>query len=128
MFDVIYYNYYLFYKRFKVETQPELTATFILSISQAFFLNGLLAIIFSYLYCRQLEMWIRIGLIGLIFLINYLIYHKNSRAKLVIDTKPTFLKNKNLSKVLSLMFFIITFSTIFWSPEVIKNILENHCK
>ena len=79
------------------------------------------------LYCYQIEVWIQFLLTMVIIFINYMIFHRTGRAKQIIKSKPMIRNSKGLSIILTLLFFLITASWLFWGSIYGKHILS-HCK
>lgn len=123
----IYYYFYLFYSSALKEFEPHFNARFSISLSQALMVNGILNIIAANLFCKSLNKWEMIGIFVLIFIINsYLIYNSESTKK-IIKEKPRFFNNQKLSIILTITFFVLTMSYLFWGSIYIRNILEQ-CK
>jgi len=125
---VLYYYYYLFYTKILPDDEPHATTVFTLSVSEGFFINGILQIFLARFFCMPLNIWPMIGVLVLLIFLNYFYYQRSGRAKEIVKTKPMFYSNHKFSIVLTLLFFIVTSSFLFWEPVYIKQIMENYCR
>ena len=126
--DVFYYYYFLFYSKVLKDDEPHLLTTMVLSFSESLFVNYSINIIGSYIYCEYLlEKWGMISVIVILNGVNYLFYHRTGRAKKIIKSKPKFFDNYNFSLIVTLIFFLITSSFLFWVADYAKYVISN-CK
>lgn len=126
--QTIFFYYYLFYTKVIKDDEPYATTVFALSMSEGFLINFLIQFLFAYFYCILLNIWIMVVVQLLIILINYLYFNKSGRVKKIVKLKPMFFLNHNLSIILTVLFFVITVSFIFWGPIYFKTFLEVNCK
>lgn len=120
-----YYYYYLFYTKVLPDDQPRLTVVFTLSLSESFVLSTLINSIFIVLYCQSVSKWLMLSVFFAIFLVNYF-YFASDRVNLIINEKPKIVNNL-LSVVITLLFFIVSFSLMILSPLYLRTFLETNC-
>lgn len=125
--DVIYYNYYLFYKKILNDNEPHLLTTMALSASEAIGLNISLNFLMIKLFCYKIPAFIMISIVVGLVIINAIYFHKTGRAKRIVDDKPAFFSNGKLSAFLTAIFFLFTLSLIFWGSHYAKYLLECNC-
>lgn len=123
MINVFYYYYYLFYTKVLPDNQPHTTVIFTLSFSLSLFVNSLLCLISAKIEDYFLTNYIAFGIFAVITVVNYLVYYRTGRCKLLVREKPKFLNSHKLSILLTLIFSIISISYLFWGPIYLKNIL-----
>jgi hypothetical protein len=121
----IYYYYFLFYKKILKDNEPHLLTTLALSASFGFVLDFIARVILANTLCISLNTWLSMVLLGLVVLIVYYIFHKSGIAKEVVKQKPMFFNNHIFSIIISILFFIMTVSFMFWGPTYTKEILDN---
>ena len=127
MMDVIYYYYYLFYTKYTPEDQPHSTVVFVLSLSESFIINGILEIFLAKKFCCNLSKWEMIGVFGLLIVVNYFVYYKSHRGKILIEKNPRFLGCHILSVIGTTFFFFGSLSFLFWGSDYVKSILDIEC-
>jgi hypothetical protein len=124
---VFYYYYYLFYTKILSEGKPHATTIFTLSMSQSFILIGIIDLIITQTFCISIGKWKMIGLTLIVILANYFIYGKSGKNLEIINSKPKFFNSNFLSIIITILFFVISVSVLFWGPVYTKNVLA-HCK
>jgi hypothetical protein len=124
----IFFYYYLFYTKVIIDDEPYATTVFVLSVSEGFLINFLIQFLSANFYCESLSLWTMILVQLLIILINYLYFNKSGRAKKIVKLKPMFFSNHMLSIILTVLFFVVTSSFIFWGPIYLKTFLGVNCK
>jgi hypothetical protein len=125
MINVFYYYYYLFYTKVLPDNQPHSTVIFTLSFSLSILINGMISIIFAYIANYNMSKYIMLGIFVTIMVVNYCGFYRTGKGKRLVEEKPKFCNNHRLSVFLSLMFFLITTSFLFWGPIYIKYILNS---
>lgn len=125
MINVFYYYYYLFYTKVLPDSQPHLTVLFTLSLSESFVVNTFLNSIFVVVYCDIVSKWFMLAVFLLIFLINSL-YFSSSRISSLVGEKPK-IKSNILSIVITVLFFIASFSLMILGPLYTRGFLEINC-
>lgn len=125
MFEVYYYYYYLFYSKILRDSEPHLVTTMVLSFSEGLFVNYAMDVIGVHMYCTfLLGMWHHLAVVLIIIGINYLVYHRTGRAEKLVKMKPMFFQNHHLSMGLTLLFFLITTSFLFWVGDYNLSVLQ----
>lgn len=127
LWDVLYYYYFVFYKKIIRDNDPHFGTVTALGCSQALLLNGTMDIIALNYFCFKIMVAVQFLIAVIIIGINYLVFHKTGRAHTIIKSKPALLNNKVLSLVVSVLFFLITTSWLFWGSFYGKYLLER-CK
>ncbi len=123
--DVLYYYYYLFYTRVLPDDEPHATVIFTLSFSEALLVNYTVDFIAVHLLCKYLlSKWSMIAILLLIIGINYLIYHRTGKNKEVVERKPRFFGSNTASIIITLLFFVITTSFLFWAADYMMYVLD----
>lgn len=122
-FDIIYYYFYTFYK--KVDAEPHAMTVFAIGMCEGFFVNFIAQIFFAYRYCYFFEVWQMITIAVAFLVLNYFLFAKSGKGKRIAKNAPPFILSHAFSKILSLFFFIITASTLFFGPPLIKRLYEN---
>jgi len=121
----IYYYYYLFYSKKLNEDSPHRTTLLSLSASEGFLISGMIQLFFARFYCISIGKWVMLSICVLMILLNYLYFDKSGLAKEIIKIKPLLLKSPKISVVMTILFFIISVSIIFWGPICVKELLSN---
>jgi|SRR5690554_696155 len=125
MLKVFYYYYYLFYKRVLKEEQPHFNTYFSLSASIGFLVNGVIDFLVIKYFCVNIDKWYPIGVFCVILSFNYWIFDYRGLGKKIVDRQPTLFNSKRISIVLTIVFFVITVSWLFWGPFYSRYLLEN---
>jgi predicted MFS family arabinose efflux permease len=123
MIKVFYYYYYLFYTKVLPDNQPHVTVIFTLSFSLALLINGLLNILLAYTINYALGSYEMIGIFVMVLGINYLLFYRKGKAKKIMQEQPKFFRNHKISIILTILFFLITASFLFWEAGYVGNIL-----
>jgi hypothetical protein len=123
MIKVLYYYYYLFYKNVLKDNEPHLLTTLALSFSLSLLINGILNIIFAHLLSFAFSRWEMFGLLALILLIFYVTLHRTGKAQKIVDEQPKFFNSHKLSIVITIIFFLITTSFLFWEAGYVGSVL-----
>ena len=121
---VIYYYSFLFYTKILSDDEPHATVIFTLSFTLAISIIGIINIILAYLIDNDLNIYEMIGIFITILGINYWVFIRKGRAKEIIKEKPRFFNNHKISILVTILYFIITNSFLFWTPIYIRHILE----
>jgi hypothetical protein len=122
--NVLYYYYYLFYTRVLPDNEPHATVIFTLSFSESLLVNGILDISSAHFFCKKMEMWLMIGIFLMLIAANYLIYSRKKKSRIIVEQRPAFFSSHNVSIIITLLWFIITTSFLFWKPIYVKDILD----
>jgi hypothetical protein len=124
LMDVIYYQYLLFYKNILKVPEPFFNTILAIGACQSFLINALLDITSLKISCYQIPVWFQFAVTILIVYLNYLTYIKKKRAKKIVREKPLFGKSKTLSIVISILFFLLSISWLFWGGIYAKHLLS----
>lgn len=122
--SVFYNYYYLFYRKVLPDNQPHLTVIFTLSFSLSLLVNGMISLVAAYLTAYNMSNYIMVGIFVVIMFVNYLVFYSSGKGMRLIKEKPKFFNNHKLSVFLTLLFFLITTSYLFWGPICLKNIIS----
>lgn len=126
--NTIYYYYYLFYKKVIKDDEPYATTIWALSASEGFCISAILNVLLIKYFCYQMEKWMMFFPILIFLLCNYLYFNKSGRSRQIVKMQPTFFSNHRLSIYIAILFFIITFSSLFWGAFYTKYLLKTYCR
>lgn len=121
----IYYYYYLFYSKKLNENSPHRTTLLSLSACEGFLISGIIQLFFAHFYCVSIGKWVMLSICVIMILLNYLYFEKSGLAKEIIKIKPLLLKSPKISVVMTILFFMLSISIIFWGPICVKELLNN---
>jgi hypothetical protein len=127
LIDVFYYQYFSFYKKLLKDPDPYFTTLLSLSMSESLLVNGSLDIIALKYFCYQIDVSIQFGLLLVIIYCNYLFFYRTNKLKQILKSKPTIGNNHTLSTIVTLLFFLLTVSWLFWGPIYGKYLFDK-CK
>lgn len=126
--NVLYYYCYLFYTRIIPDTEPHTTVIFALSFSESLIINYTIDLISVYFICKfSLVLWHKLAITGLILIINYLMFYRSGRSTDIVKTKPKFFGSNKISVLVTLLYFLISTSLLFWMSDYLLLELEK-CK
>lgn len=123
MFDIIYYQLFRFYSKVLKEEEPHFTTIFVLSALQAFLLIAIIDVVAIQGFCYQIQTPIKFSFFILIAILNFLRYDKNGRGKFIVAKKPKFFQSHRLSVLLTIVFFLVAISWLFWGGFWGKQVL-----
>lgn len=127
--DVIYYYCYLFYKKILKEDEPHALTVWALGCGEGFLTNALLYSFLVYFFCiKTLNIWIMMSIVGLFVFANYRYFYKSGRAKKIEKEKPMFFSSRKISILITIIFFTVLISSIFWGPFLIKYLKDTYCR
>ena len=125
--NVLYYYYFLFYQKVLKEETPHLFTILALSASQAFFLIYCIdtanVLMFCELFFSRSESYL--FCIAACIVLNYFVFYNSGLAAEIVKSKPKFFKSNEISLSITLVFFLITTSFMFWVTYVLMVYLEN---
>jgi hypothetical protein len=127
LFDVIYYHFFLFYSKVLKDPEPHFATILAFSFCQSLFVNGLIDLITLKWFCYQIPVWPQFMIVLAMIYFNYLGFIRNGNAKKITVTQPTLMKNRGISIIVSLLFFFISISYLFWGPIYGRHLLSQ-CK
>ena len=122
---IYYYYYYLFYKKILKDDTPHVLTRMAISACEAIFINAIIDVIAVTNYCHKIDPWIFYLTIACFLIINYFVYSKSGKGAKIIKEKPKFFDSNEISIALTLLFFIVTVSWMFWGSFYAKYILDN---
>jgi hypothetical protein len=125
--NVIYHQYFLFYRKVIKDPEPHFATVLALSFSQSLLINGIMDIIALKWFCYEIKVWVQFAILLLLIYCNYLIYHRTGKANEIVKVKPLIGNSKGLSIFITWLFFFITVSWLFWGGIYGKYLL-NQCK
>jgi len=121
---VIYYYFYLFYRRILKDNEPHLLTVLALSFLESLVLIAIIDSVLIYFFCIDIDKTLMFIFLLLIVGANYFVLFKSGWAKHVVNAQPRFLKSKWLSAALVIFSFLITVSIMFWGPIYLKIALD----
>ena len=127
LYKVLYYHYFIFYKKTIRSANPHLLTILVLSLSFSMFINGILGVIASYYYCYFLGKWFMLSVLAFLILITYFFFYKTGKALDTVNSKPKIFGSDMASASFTLLFFISTALLFLITGLLTKNILDN-CK
>ena len=122
---VFYYNYYLFYKIIGLDADPNLAARLALTFLEALFFRAIVNTFFAYSFCRIVPLYIEFSLVAFFLMINTYYYFTPEKESKIIKSKPSFFSSYPLSVLLSVLFFLVNVSTLFWLFGYLDSIIKN---
>ena len=125
MLNVIFYNFHLAYRKLPKDVSPEVSACLALGACESFLLAGVLQICSLKYFCFDIDFRVFFILAVLLCAVNYWYYIIKENGEEVIDAKPSYFNSQRLSAFISLLFFLITVSWMFWGPIYSKHLIEN---
>lgn len=126
--DVIYYYCYLFYKRILKEDEPHALTVWAIGFGEGFFVSVICDIFLIKFYCAKMDKWLMIGIGAIFLLFNYFYFFKSDKGKRIVISKPTFFGSPKISILITITFFFILISSMFWGAFYSKYLLETYCK
>lgn len=126
-FDLIYLNYYKFYKFILNESDPHRWAVSVLSVSQTLILVFAIDVISVTQYCKFFSenVFAPLFLFILIAFFNHRFLYRSERSKRIIVDDNQFI-NKKISMAVTLVFFFSAVSLLFLGSSALL-ILKNRC-
>jgi len=123
--DVIYYHCFVYFSKKIKDTDPHLRTCFALSVAESIIPIGIIDVIALKYYCYKVEIWMMFSVFVVICAFNCWVYIIRGKGKEVIGNKPLYFNNKRFSVVFTILFFLITFSWLFWGSIYGKYLLDN---
>jgi hypothetical protein len=125
--DIFYYYYLSFYKKIINDPEPHFATVLALSFSQSLLINGIMDIVALKFFCYEIKVVVQFLILLLIIFLNYFLYHRKGRAYDIIKESPIIGNSKTLSILITILFFLVTTSWLFWGPIYGKHLLSQ-CK
>ena len=124
---VIYYYYYLFYRKVLKDDEPHLLTILALSASEGFFFINIVDFIALKFYCYNFSKWPMFSILVITLLLNALVFYNKERRLKIVNDKPCFFGNQKFSILITVLFFLSTYSSLIWGTMICRDVLEN-CK
>lgn len=124
IFDVLYYYYYLFYRDILREELPLFTTTYAFGFSVFLIITGIISVAIHEVFNYQLSTWFLIPLLIFILLFFSWHYHFKGKGKMILENKPQFLGSNLSSILITVAFFLLSFSLLFILPIYFRFINE----
>ena len=125
MMDVLYYYIYLFYVKVISDNQPHSRTIWALGVTSAFIINGLIDIPLTYFFNCYLSTIQKVIILVILLLFFYLKYYRSGKGiRIVEKEKPKFFGSKIASIILTVLFFLISMFFLFFSADIVREILE----
>ncbi len=124
MIEVIYYYYFQFYSKIKKDSDPHLLTIFAISAGEGFPLVNLVNITIIKLYGHQVDKLILTSIILIVAVINYYHFYKSGRSFKILQAQPTIFQSRSASIVFTVLFFIVTLSTVLLGPIYARNLMD----
>jgi small-conductance mechanosensitive channel len=120
IFKVLYYNFYLFYKKILKDDDPHFTTVLALSFLFSLYAFSICDIFLTFFFHSRTSLNFNIGLLITITVVMYIIFlHEKKGDYIVKEEKPVIYSNK-ISKVITITIFIIGLLIIFFERILIK--------
>ena len=126
--DVIYYYCFLFYRKVLKEDEPHATTIWALGFGEGYFISVVCDIVAMRYFCYDIITYFMFPIMGVALLFNYLHFSKSKRSRKIVKEKPVFFGSHKISIILTVVFFVIIISSMFWGPVCSKYLLETYCK
>ena len=124
MMDVLYYYIYLFYVKVISDNQPHSRTIWALGVTSAFIINGLIDIPLTYFFNCYLSTIQKVIIIIIVITLFYLKYDRSKGIRIVKKEKPKFFGSNTASIILTILFFLIGMFFLFFSADIVREILE----
>ena len=121
---VLYYYFYLFYKKIWRENDPHLATVLSLSFIFSLFVNGVIDVILASFLGFSLTKYYKMGVLIVITIIMYYTFLKNGKGNIIVSKEKPKLKNDTISKTISILFFILAILLLFLKADIIRFILH----
>ncbi|WP_314773216.1 hypothetical protein [Capnocytophaga sputigena] len=125
MMDVLYYYIYLFYAKVMPDDYPHLNTVWVLGVTSAFIINGMIDIPLAYFFNCYLSTIQKVIIMIIVMTLFYLKYDRNGKGiRIVKKEKPKFFGSNTASIILTILFFLIGMLFLFFKADVVREILE----
>lgn len=105
------------------EVDTHFSTSLALAASETFLIFAIIETIALKYFCYNFNIFVMLGIAGGIAVLNCL-YYMRGRGKRIVEREPLYFGSKWLSIIGTLLFFIVTFSWMFWGPIYGKYLLE----
>lgn len=125
--DVIYYYCFLFNVKIIKDNEPYATTVWALGLAEGYFLTVVCDIVSMRYFCFDIIEYFMTPIIGITIISNYIFFNKSKRSRRIIKDKPTFFGSDKISMILTIIFFVVLISSMFWGAICSKYLLQNYC-
>lgn len=105
------------------DNEPHLLATLVLSFSISLPIIFTTGVLCAYFFNKLLNKWEMLGILLIIIIAHFFCLHRTGKAMQIVKEEPKILNNK-LSIILTVVFFVITSSLLFYGPDIINGIMN----
>jgi archaellum biogenesis protein FlaJ (TadC family) len=127
IFDIIYYQAFLFYSKRLKEDDPHFTTTWGVGIAFAFILTFPFFTFLQILFCIRIRA-IFMFLSGILIVVPFFYYfNKNNKKYQVLKNKPLYKASKNKSIVITVVFFAAAILMLFICPVLGAHFKKINC-
>jgi hypothetical protein len=123
---IIFYHYYLFYKNILGETEPKSVAAFVISFCETLLVSFLIGVVLAH-FCIELTKLVIFSVFGISLLFNFLFVFSPKKADQIVNAKPKLYGSHSLSVLLTILFSLISFATVYLIAFYLKDLLK-HCQ
>ena len=125
MMDVFYYYIYLFYAKVMSDNQPHSRTVWALGVTSSFIINFSLDMGLAFFFGYTLSVFQMVSITALLILLFYFKYYKSGKGKRIVKKeKPKFFGSNTASIILTVLFFLISMFFLFFSADIVREILE----
>jgi uncharacterized membrane protein HdeD (DUF308 family) len=128
IFEIIYYQAFLFYSKKLKEDDPHFTTTWGVGIAFAFITIFSLMGIKDNFICTRIKTIYLFGFAMIIYGIFYYIFTKEKRRERIVKEKPLFRNSTKLSRMIAILYFGIAIAMMFIGPILAKHFYDINCK
>ena len=123
--DVFDYYIYLFYAKVMSYNQPHSRTVWALGVTSSFIINFSLDMGLAFFFGYTLSVFQMVSIAALLMLLFYFKYYKSGRGKQIVKKeKPKFFGSNTASIILTILFFLISMFFLFFSADIVREILE----
>lgn len=126
--DVIYYYCFLFNVKIIKDDEPYATTVWALGFAEGYFLTVAFDIVSMRYFCFDIIEYFMFPIIGITIVSNYMFFNRSKRSRKIIKDKPTFFGSHKISMILTIIFFVVLISSMFWGAFYSKYLLETYCR
>lgn len=125
--DVIYYYCFLFNVKIIKDSEPYATTVWVLGFAEGYFLTVVCDLVSMRYFCFDIVEYFMFPIMGITIVSNYFFFNRSKRSKKIVKDKPVFFGNHKISMILTIVFFAILISSMFWGAVCSKYILKTYC-
>ncbi|MEN2413169.1 hypothetical protein [Flavobacterium mesophilum] len=109
------------------DDEPHALTVWALGFGEGFFTSVIMDMLLIRFLGVRMNKWLMIGISILFLLFNYFYFFKSGRGKKIVISKPMFFNNERISIIVTIIFFVILISSLFWGPFCSKYFLQRYC-